>query len=109
MPAIAVRADFRPLALFAPALRTDAQGRARTELKLPDSLTRYRVMAVGIGGAKYYGQGESSITARMPLAVKPAAPRFLNFGDRVELPPGNSELGGGIVFHATEWECDDPG
>ncbi|MDQ3804410.1 MAG: DUF6049 family protein, partial [Acidobacteriota bacterium] len=37
-------------------------------------------------GGKQFGSGESSITARMPLMVRPSAPRFLNFGDRFELP-----------------------
>lgn len=85
-PAIAVRKDFNPLALFAPAVVTDAQGLARVELTLPDNLTRYRIMAVASQGAKAFGQGESLLTARLPLMVKPSAPRFANFGDRFELP-----------------------
>jgi len=83
---IAVRKDFRALALFAPALRTASQGRARIKLKLPDNLTRYRIMAVAVKGAKFYGKGESTVTARLPLMVRPSPPRFLNFGDRFELP-----------------------
>ena len=85
-PAIAVRSNFDALALFAAALPTDAQGRARVDIKLPDNLTRYRVMAVAIAGSDRFGKGESAITARLPLMVRPSAPRFLNFGDRFELP-----------------------
>jgi uncharacterized protein YfaS (alpha-2-macroglobulin family) len=85
-PPIAIRKDFSALALFVAALPTDAAGKAQVELKLPDSLTRYRITAVAVHGAKYYGSGESSITARQPLMIRPAAPRFLNFGDRFELP-----------------------
>src|SRR3972149_2643646 len=33
-----------------------------------------------------FGTGESNITARLPLMVRPSAPRFLNFGDKFELP-----------------------
>lgn len=84
---IQVRADFNPLAIFAPSVRTDARGAARLEVKLPDNLTRYRVMVVAVdSGGRRFGTGESSITARLPLMVRPAAPRFLNFGDRFELP-----------------------
>ena len=43
-------------------------------------------MAVAIDGAERFGKGESTITARLPLMVRPSAPRFLNFGDRFELP-----------------------
>ncbi|HVF42064.1 MAG TPA: alpha-2-macroglobulin family protein, partial [Pyrinomonadaceae bacterium] len=84
--AIRLRSDFNALAVFAPTVTTDAQGRAEVKVKVPDNLTRYRVMAVSVAGGKQFGSGESSITARQPLMVRPSAPRFLNFGDRFELP-----------------------
>jgi uncharacterized protein YfaS (alpha-2-macroglobulin family) len=85
-PKIAVRADFSPLAAFVPRVRTDAQGKAQVPIKLPDNLTRYRIMAVAVAGERQFGKGESSITARLPLMVRPSAPRFLNFGDKFDLP-----------------------
>ena len=33
-----------------------------------------------------FGLGESNLTAKQPLMVRPSAPRFMNFGDRIELP-----------------------
>lgn len=84
--AIAVRSNFDPLAIFAPTVVTDADGRAVVPVKMPDNLTRYRVTAVAVDANKQFGSGESSITARMPLMVRPSAPRFLNFGDAFELP-----------------------
>lgn len=83
---IRTRENFNALATFAPAVPTDANGHASVKVKLPDSLTRYRVMAVAVGGGKQFGGGESAITARLPLMVRPSAPRFLNFGDKFELP-----------------------
>ena len=83
---IRLRENFNALAVFAPAVTTDAAGRAEVKVKVPDNLTRYRVMAVSVAGGKQFGSGESAITARMPLMVRPSAPRFLNFGDRFELP-----------------------
>ena len=85
-PAIRLRQDFKPLALFSPAVRTDGAGRAQVEVKLPDNLTRYRVMAVAVAGATHYGYGESSVTAQQPLMLRPQPPRFLNFGDQFEFP-----------------------
>ena len=83
---ILVRRDYNPLALFAPEVRTNADGRASVPVTLPDNLTRYRVMVVAVAGGSYFGSGESSLTARLPLMVRPSAPRFLNFGDSFELP-----------------------
>lgn len=83
---IAMRSDFDALALFSPSVRTDASGKATVPVDLPDNLTRYRVMAVAVAGERQFGTGESTITARLPLMVRPSAPRFLNFGDQLELP-----------------------
>jgi uncharacterized protein YfaS (alpha-2-macroglobulin family) len=85
-PPVAVRTDFRALALFAPRVSTDARGRARVPVALPDSLTRYRVMAVAVSGERFFGKGESTLTVRQPLMVRPSPPRFLRFGDTFELP-----------------------
>ena len=85
-PAIRMRTDFNPLALFKADLPTDDKGRAQVTLKVPDNLTRYRITAVAVAGDKQFGKGESTVVARLPLMVRPSAPRFLNFGDRLELP-----------------------
>ncbi len=84
---IPIRLDFNPLALFAPSVQTDRQGNAEVEVQLPHNLTRYRIMAVAVdAGGRRFGRGESNLTARLPLMVRPSAPRFLNFGDVFELP-----------------------
>ncbi len=84
--AIRARTNFNPLATFSPSVVTDSAGRASVKIKLPDNLTRYRVTAIAVAGSKQFGMGESAITARLPLMVRLSAPRFLNFGDRFELP-----------------------
>ncbi len=83
---VTIRTNFNPLATFAPSERTDAEGRASVDVTLPDNLTRYRIMVVGVAEGRYFGSVESNLTARLPLMVRPSAPRFLNFGDRVEVP-----------------------
>lgn len=83
---IDVRSNFDALAVFAPDETTDSDGSVTVAVDLPDNLTRYRVMAVAVSGADSFGKGESNITARLPLMVRPSAPRFLNFGDQFELP-----------------------
>ena len=84
---IAIRTDFNPLAVFAPAVRTDEDGTASVRVSLPDNLTRYRIMVVAVDeSGKRFGSAESSLTARLPLMVRPSASRFLNFGDQFEMP-----------------------
>ena len=84
---INIRENFNALALFLPSVKTDSGGNATVDVKLPDNLTRYRIMAVSVDGTgKRFGSGESNLTARQPLMVRPSAPRFMNFGDKIELP-----------------------
>jgi uncharacterized protein YfaS (alpha-2-macroglobulin family) len=83
---IAVRSDFAALALFAPSVETGADGAVEVPLKVPDNLTRYRITAVAVAGGKLFGLGESSLTARKLLMVRPSPPRFLDYGDAFELP-----------------------
>src|SRR5690606_22939896 len=83
---IDLRQNFDALAVFAPSVKTDSDGRATVDIKLPDNLTRYRITAVSVDTGKRFGKTESNITARKPLMVRPSAPRFMNFGDRIELP-----------------------
>ncbi|MCY7348670.1 MAG: Ig-like domain-containing protein, partial [Pyrinomonadaceae bacterium] len=83
---INLRENFNALAVFAPSVETDSNGKAVVPIKLPDNLTRYRIMAVSVDTGKRFGKGESNITAKQPLMVRPSAPRFMNFGDKIELP-----------------------
>jgi len=83
---IAMRKDFNPLAVFMPNVPTDANGKAVVAIKTKDNLTRYRIMVVAADSGNKFGTVESAITARLPIMVRPSAPRFLNFGDRFELP-----------------------
>ncbi len=83
---IRVRTDFNPLSTFAPEVHTDENGEASVRVQLPDNLTRYRIMVVAVDDNNQFGSGEANLVARLPLMVRPSAPRFLNFGDEFELP-----------------------
>src|SRR5262249_56029758 len=52
---IQTRIDFNALAFFAASLPTDANGRAGVKVKLPDNLTRYRIMAVAVAAINSSG------------------------------------------------------
>ncbi len=76
-----LRKNFDPCATWAPALVTDATGAFRHTFKLPDTLTRYRVIAVAHHGAAHFGHAESAITVKKDLMLEPKLPRFANQGD----------------------------
>jgi alpha-2-macroglobulin len=83
---IQLRQEFGALALFVGSATTDKKGIAKVEYKLPDNLTRYRVIAVVAAGDKNFGVGEETVTAKLPLMARASAPRFLNFGDKALIP-----------------------
>jgi len=84
-----VRKDFRVLAFWVGSVVTDAKGRARTEITLPESLTTYRIMAVAGDKQSRFGWGQNEIRINKPVLLTPTWPRFLALGDKA--------LMGGVV------------
>jgi uncharacterized protein YfaS (alpha-2-macroglobulin family) len=77
-----IRKDFRVLAFWLGSVQTDASGHASTKVVLPESLTTYRIMAVGGDRQSRFGSGESEIRINKPLLLRAAFPRFLALGDQ---------------------------
>jgi alpha-2-macroglobulin len=50
-------------------------------VKLPDTLTRYRVIAVAHHATARFGHAESAITGKKDLMLEPKPPRFAHQGD----------------------------
>jgi hypothetical protein len=78
------RLDFRATAYFEAGRVTADDGHAKFQVKLPDSLTSYRLMAVAATGDDRFGFGESNVTASKKLMVRPALPRVVRVGDAFE-------------------------
>jgi len=78
----AVRQDFRVLAFWIGSVTTNANGHASVEVKLPESLTTYRIMAVAGDRASRFGSGDAEIRINKPVTLKPTFPRFLAVGDK---------------------------
>ncbi len=78
------RADFRTTAYFEAGRKTDQEGHAHFNFKLPDNLTTFRVMAVAAGGDDRFGSGDSKITTFRRLMARPALPRLVRVGDALE-------------------------
>ncbi len=77
-----VRRDFRTLAFWLGSVATDGSGHARVDVKLPESLTTYRIMAVAGDRASRFGSADSEIRINKPVTMKAAFPRFLAVGDK---------------------------
>jgi uncharacterized protein YfaS (alpha-2-macroglobulin family) len=76
-----LRKSFDPCATWAPALVTDAAGKFSHRFKLPDTLTRYRLIAVAHQNPARFGHAESSIVVKKDLMLEPKTPRFANQSD----------------------------
>ena len=61
---------------------TNASGEASIDVKLPESLTTYRIMAVAADRVSRFGNGDAEVRVNKPLTMKPAFPRFLAVGDK---------------------------
>src|SRR5205814_1375529 len=62
-----LRKDFRVLAFWLGSVSTDARGHATVDIKLPESLTTYRIMAVAADKASRFGSAESEIRINKPV------------------------------------------
>jgi uncharacterized protein YfaS (alpha-2-macroglobulin family) len=80
--ASSVRSDFRVLAFWLGSVTTDSKGHASTNVKLPESLTTYRIMAVAADKGSRFGSSATEIRINKPVTLKSTFPRFLAVGDK---------------------------
>ncbi|CAN5724212.1 hypothetical protein BH11MYX3_BH11MYX3_16660 [soil metagenome] len=80
------RKDFRATAVFSPRLHTDAAGKVSVTVKMPDSLTRFRIVALATANNRWFGKAENVIVAQRKINARTVAPRFLTQGDAFSLP-----------------------
>jgi uncharacterized protein YfaS (alpha-2-macroglobulin family) len=95
---ITLRKDFDAVAFYAPDVLSDEQGRAKVSFRLPDSLTRFRIMAVAVSKAAEVGAGDGAVRTKKPLMLRPALPRAIRVGDSLEA--------GAVVHNETAKDLD---
>ncbi len=78
-----VRKNFLPCAFWNASLVTDAAGRVSATFNAPDSLTRYRVIAVAHNARHQFGSGAGQFEVNKPLMIEPALPRFAHVTDKL--------------------------
>ncbi len=80
-----IRKNFVACAFWNATLRTDEAGHVSAKFTAPDSLTRYRVIAVVQTARDQFGSAESAFEINKPVMLEPAMPRFANVGDQLML------------------------
>ncbi|MCX5745137.1 MAG: hypothetical protein NT062_21845, partial [Proteobacteria bacterium] len=83
---VVARKNFRATAVFSPRLHTDADGKVTLTVKMPDSLTRFRVVALATANNRWFGKAENTVLVQLPINARTMPPRFLTQGDTFALP-----------------------
>ncbi len=78
------RKNFRYTAYWNPVIQTDNNGHAQFSFKLPDNLTTFRIMAIGVNGDKY-ASTHKEFRVKKALVVQKVLPRFLRLGDTLHI------------------------
>jgi alpha-2-macroglobulin len=82
---ISVRKNFTPVPIYLPSIKVGADGLARIKVKLPDTLTVFKLRAKAVSGADRFGFAGAEMLIRQELVAQPALPRFLRPGDRADV------------------------
>ena len=80
-----LRKNFIACPFWSATIHTDSAGRARVEFKAPDSLTRYRIIAVAATKQAQRGAAASAFEINKPVMIESALPAFANVGDKIVL------------------------
>lgn len=79
------RTKFPDTAYWNPNLKTDQNGKATIEVKLPDSLTTWRLSVVANSQGAAFGSNSSEFIVSRDVLIRPFLPRFLSVGDQSKL------------------------
>jgi uncharacterized protein YfaS (alpha-2-macroglobulin family) len=80
-----VRTEFADTAYWNPSVRTDADGHATVEVKLPDNLTTWRLRGRGVTAETLVGEATVDVLSTLDVLVRTVAPRFFVIGDEATL------------------------
>jgi len=82
---ISVRKNFTPVPIYLPSVKIGEDGLARIKVRLPDSLTVFKLRAEAVSGPDRFGYAGAEMLVRQELVAQPALPRFLRPGDVADL------------------------
>jgi uncharacterized protein YfaS (alpha-2-macroglobulin family) len=82
---ISVRKNFTPVPIYLPSVKVGADGVAKIKVKLPDTLTVFKLRAKTVSGADRFGWAGGEMLIRQELVAQPALPRFVRPGDSLDV------------------------
>jgi hypothetical protein len=109
---VALRSNFNDTALWFPKLRTAKNGKATVRFKLPDNLTTWKILVVGINKEGKYGYNDKEIRTTKDIVLTPILPEYLLEKDVVNIGMminNNTEEGQNfeLLCQADEYEFYD--
>lgn len=78
-----LRSHFSFVPYFKAAVQTNAKGRAEVSFKLPDNLTKFRIMAVA-ATQENFGSAQTAVSVSKPLMISANLPRLVRAGDEFD-------------------------
>lgn len=85
-PQPTLRTNFNETAFFFPEIYTDKSGNVSFQFKMPDALTKWKLMSLAHTPDLKSAYQEAFVTTSKPLMVQPNLPRFFRESDKIELP-----------------------
>jgi len=82
---VSVRKNFTPVPIYLPSVKIGADGVAKIKVKLPDTLTVFKLRAKAVSGADRFGFATGEMLIRQELVAQPLLPRFLRPGDTLDV------------------------
>jgi uncharacterized protein YfaS (alpha-2-macroglobulin family) len=77
------RGEFKDTAYWQATVNTDANGRGEVKFKLPDNLTTWQILAIGITPDTRVGSQKVDFQVSKDILIRPVLPRFLIIKDQM--------------------------
>jgi len=84
-PGMPLRANFNETAFFYPELRTDENGEIIISFKVPESLTKWKMLGFATTKDLKYGLTTNELVTQKDLMVNSNFPRFFREGDNISI------------------------
>lgn len=102
--AIQIRKNFNETAFFYPNLTTNEKGEIVIKFKVPDALTRWKIMGLAHTKDLKYGEVGKTLITQKDLMIFTNAPRFMREGDQMDFAAkisniSNKDLTGTAELH----------